>query len=147
VEGYLFINTQESRPAFPSLGRRDSARGTGALAADSSTLYDDRRLICHTFGRVSDSVAMVDHRESVNVEAYRLTTWWNTLSNSRRREAYGLGRSSPMPMWMVTSLAQAHVPGLVQITSDPADMLPPWFAMPSPVAELVARRRRSDADA
>jgi hypothetical protein len=89
----------------------------------------------------------VDDEESANVEAYRLAAWWDTLSNPHRREAYGLGRSSPMPEWMVTSLLEAHIPGLVEMRSEPADTLPPWFAMPSAVADLVARRRRGDSDA
>jgi hypothetical protein len=52
-----------------------------------------------------------------------------------------------MPAWMVTSLLSARIPGLIEMPNEPADMLPPWFAMPNAVAELVARRRRSDADA
>jgi len=83
--------------------------------------------------------------ESAATEAERLATWWETLSNLQRREAYSLGQSTPMPEWMVTSLFDAQVPELVERPSDPPDLLPPWYAMPHAVAELVARRRRIDA--
>ena len=86
----------------------------------------------------------MDDEESATVEAYRLAAWWNALTNSQRREAYGLRPSHPMPEWMVTSLREALVPGLVETPVEPADALPPWFAMPHAVAILVARRRRGD---
>jgi hypothetical protein len=69
----------------------------------------------------------------------RLADWWSQLSAAQRQEAYSLQTSSPMPHWMVRSLVEANIPGLVELPSRGGR---PQFLMPSPVVQLVARCRR-----
>ena len=49
-----------------------------------------------------------------------------------------------MPMWMVSSLIEADVPGLVDAPDKPDGLERPWCYMPAAVAKLIARRRRGD---
>ena len=74
-------------------------------------------------------------------EGTTLELWWSDLSDAQRREIFGLAPRNPMPRWMVYTLRQAEVAGLVERADQPAYM-PPWIEMPEDVARLVARRRR-----
>ncbi len=82
--------------------------------------------------------------EISSVETDRLVAWWDGLADSRRREAFAVGTHTPMPMWMVSSLIDADVPGLVDAPDKPEGLERPWCYMPTPVARLIARRRRGD---
>ena len=74
-------------------------------------------------------------------EAARLDDWWGKLSDAHRREAFSLAPHNPMPTWMVSSLQNAEISGLVARPGEP-EFMPPWIAMPDQVARLVARHRR-----
>jgi hypothetical protein len=88
-------------------------------------------------------VAFVDDETSAAVDDLA-AAWWIGLSEAQRRQAYGVGTRTPMPAWMVISLAAADVPGLVDAPDRPEGLDHPWCYMPAAVAKLIARRRRGD---
>lgn len=69
-----------------------------------------------------------------------LATWWSDLSPEQRSAAIKRPPTDPMPQWMVRTLTDAGVTGIVAQAVAPPHIVQPWFAMPDEVAEFIASR-------
>lgn len=76
----------------------------------------------------------------------RIAIWWSKLSDLQRLPIYTLGRQDPMPGWMVTSLTDAGIPGVVASCIEHDGITETCFRLPMAVADLIERRRRGVPD-
>jgi hypothetical protein len=69
-----------------------------------------------------------------------LDAWWSSLKLRQQETAMTRPASWPMPRWMVRTLKEAGVPGVVETPVD-SEVVGPWFALPASVNEFLSFQR------
>lgn len=66
--------------------------------------------------------------------------WWANLTLAERRAAMTVPPSLPLPIWMVRTLKDSGVPGIVE-TRVVSGQVGPWYALPPALDAFLALQR------
>lgn len=75
-----------------------------------------------------------------------LRSWWRTVNAAQRTEVFGVAAGERLPDWLLISLRDAGIRGIVKMPFECEDRVTVWLLMPPSVAAFVGRRRRNEPD-